>query len=132
MLKMERCRSGRTGRSRKPLTAFAVQGFESLSLRQNLESWIVWLCFQGFFLFTTSPYPFLGFLITKNQCKYIFSKNVANSNKNAKNYIVYISVKQYDGIKSMHKVKNEYLKYFSMWEKKRTFAIWFKRDRKQT
>lgn len=32
----ERCRSGRTGRSRKPLTLHGVPGFESLSLRQNL------------------------------------------------------------------------------------------------
>ena len=30
----ERCRSGRTGRSRKPLTLCGVPGFESLSLRQ--------------------------------------------------------------------------------------------------
>ena len=30
----ERCRSGRTGRSRKPLTAYAVPGFESLSFRK--------------------------------------------------------------------------------------------------
>ena len=29
----ERCRSGRTGRSRKPLTLHGVPGFESLSLR---------------------------------------------------------------------------------------------------
>ena len=29
----ERCRSGRTGRSRKPLSAQAFRGFESLSLR---------------------------------------------------------------------------------------------------
>ena len=36
MVLRERCRSGRTGRSRKPLTAFAVQGFESLSLRKSL------------------------------------------------------------------------------------------------
>jgi hypothetical protein len=31
---VERCRSGRTGRSRKPLSAQAFRGFESLSLRQ--------------------------------------------------------------------------------------------------
>ena len=31
----ERCRSGRTGRSRKPLSAQAFRGFESLSLRQT-------------------------------------------------------------------------------------------------
>ncbi len=31
----ERCRSGRTGRSRKPLTAQAVRGFESHPLRQT-------------------------------------------------------------------------------------------------
>jgi hypothetical protein len=30
----ERCRSGRSGRSRKPLTFHEVQGFESLPLRQ--------------------------------------------------------------------------------------------------
>ena len=31
----ERCRSGRTGRSRKPLTPFGVPGFESLPLRRE-------------------------------------------------------------------------------------------------
>ena len=31
----ERCRSGRTGRSRKPLSLQGFPGFESLSLRQN-------------------------------------------------------------------------------------------------
>lgn len=31
----ERCRSGRTGRSRKPLSAQAFRGFESLSLRHS-------------------------------------------------------------------------------------------------
>ena len=30
---MERCQSGRMGRSRKPLTSLLVPGFESLSLR---------------------------------------------------------------------------------------------------
>ncbi len=34
---MERCRSGRTGRSRKPLTVQAVRGFESHPLRQSAE-----------------------------------------------------------------------------------------------
>ena len=34
----ERCRSGRTGRSRKPLTVQAVRGFESLPLRQIFDS----------------------------------------------------------------------------------------------
>ena len=32
----ERCRSGRSGRSRKPLTAYAVPGFESLSFRHEI------------------------------------------------------------------------------------------------
>ena len=33
----ERCRSGRSGRSRKPLGAYASRGFESLPLRQMLH-----------------------------------------------------------------------------------------------
>ena len=35
---VERCRSGRTGRSRKPLWVQAYPGFESLSLRQFIKS----------------------------------------------------------------------------------------------
>ena len=35
----ERCRSGRTGRSRKPLTVQAVRGFESHPLRQFRYRW---------------------------------------------------------------------------------------------
>ena len=34
---LERCRSGRSGRSRKPLTTFVVPGFESLSLRPHVK-----------------------------------------------------------------------------------------------
>ncbi len=33
--RVERCRSGRSGRSRKPLTLHGVQGFESLPLRHD-------------------------------------------------------------------------------------------------
>lgn len=33
----ERCRSGRSGRSRKPLTSLLVPGFESLSLRKQRQ-----------------------------------------------------------------------------------------------
>ena len=33
----ERCRSGRSGRSRKPLTSLLVPGFESLSLRKQCK-----------------------------------------------------------------------------------------------
>ena len=32
----ERCRSGRSGRSRKPLTSLLVPGFESLPLRKKI------------------------------------------------------------------------------------------------
>jgi hypothetical protein len=35
LLSPERCRSGRTGRSRKPLSAYADPGFESLPLRSK-------------------------------------------------------------------------------------------------
>ena len=35
----ERCRSGRTGRSRKPLCLYGHPGFESLSLRQPLQTY---------------------------------------------------------------------------------------------
>jgi hypothetical protein len=49
----ERCRSGRTGRSRKPLTLCGVPGFESLSLRQTS------LIFQH-------NYPYFGLYPPKN------------------------------------------------------------------
>ena len=36
IINQERCRSGRSGRSRKPLTSLLVPGFESLSLRREV------------------------------------------------------------------------------------------------
>jgi hypothetical protein len=46
----ERCRSGRTGRSRKPLSLYGDPGFESLSLRQSSL-----ILFNKFFLSVECP-----------------------------------------------------------------------------
>ena len=43
----ERCRSGRTGRSRKPLYACAYRGFESLPLRQQVRRFQVSRTMRG-------------------------------------------------------------------------------------
>lgn len=47
----ERCRSGRSGRSRKPLTSLLVPGFESLSLRKQCKEPKI-ICLWLYFFYT--------------------------------------------------------------------------------